>query len=72
MSQAKSSEFGRVFYLLFSYDNHSIEQAFLVETASVYCEAVTPFLTTCFLNFVLQKAKTIALIQIKRQAFNKE
>ena len=44
------SEFVRVFYLLFSYDNHSTEHAFLVETVSVYCEAVTLFLNTCYIK----------------------
>ena len=43
-----------------------------MENVSVYCEAVTPFSNTCYINSVLQKAKTIALKQIKRQAFNIE
>ena len=43
-----------------------------MKTVGVYCEAVTPFSNTCYINFVLQKAKTIALKQIKRQAFNTE
>ena len=43
-----------------------------METVSVCCEAVTPFSNTCYINFVLQKAKTKALKQIKRQAFNTE
>ena len=44
----------------------------MVESVSVYCEAVIPFSNTCYINFVLQKAKTIALKQIKRQAFHTE
>jgi hypothetical protein len=51
----------QAFFILFSYDTQSTEQAFLMESVSVYCEVVTLFFNNCYITFLLRKAKTIAL-----------